>query len=521
MTTDKRDDQSHVIDCSDMMTTFLSKEGANSYPTSTVLLNRFFVSPDDYKWKENSGITIDMPKFKVGDDVHWYKLKDLYTNLKNAIISESIFKGIKIFKSETINPPSASNKAFATKNKYYILDQNAKQVHWTDAFDKTGFTHSTNPATDPIESIIDFVSVGSIDFMLCKHAVYAFENNTYTKVLDEQSANFNAFDATSNKLVIAADDGARVYSISGTTLSPVTTVTYTTVSVTVPNPDYKEGDSGSSGSSSSGSGSTVSPTITIQVTNGIPRNNRCTFVWIAGGRMYVGDASTSCNLPVDGPYTHEPTEEQKTNHDANPGKVISAVPNVHHYGVNSIDVPSGFEYGSTVISGLKNVKSVYKEDNLTYVSVGSEIKIYLNSDFSKPLTAFNSSNGISGAPDFITVKDGDVWVLENGKWLRTMNPEDVDITFSFILTHLVFEEDGDKDSIDCQLANVTVDELLSLAYSRTVFDKYFAKTTKSNTNFMLSFSKTDSKTVYGVYGDDDRSAKAKEMKDCCEAFDIG
>ena len=209
MTTDKRDDQSHVIDCSDMMTTFLSKEGANSYPTSTVLLNRFFVSPDDYKWKENSGITIDMPKFKVGDDVHWYKLKDLYTNLKNAIISESIFKGIKIFKSETVNPPSASNKAFATKNKYYILDQNTKQIYWTDTFDKTGFTHSTNPATDPIESIIDFVSVGSIDFMLCKHAVYAFENNTYIKALDEQGANFNAFDATSNKLVIAADDGAR------------------------------------------------------------------------------------------------------------------------------------------------------------------------------------------------------------------------------------------------------------------------------------------------------------------------
>jgi len=513
----KTADQSHVTGCSDMMTTFISKEGSNSYPTSVVLLNRFFCSPDEYEWVKNSGISIQLPKFKAGDDVHWYKLKDQYNNLKNAVISGSIFKDIPLFKSETFTTPAKSTKVFRTKNKYYIYNQETKQIYWSKEFDKEKFTHYTL-ATDQIVEPLDMISLGKVDYLLCKNSIWRFKSDdSYSKVYNEQSTTYNAFDAGNDRIVVASDDGAKVFGDNNTdTLVLYETVKHKTVTVSVPNPNAS---SGSSGSSSSGSGE--SATTLISVPNGIPSSNKCTFVWIEGGKMYVGDTKTSCNLPVSGPYTHTPTTEQLTDQTANPGKEVSDQTNKHYAGINSIKTPKGWEYGSDLFGEVTGVTGVYKGENLTYIANSSKITIFLNNDKTKKLTEFTSSNGLGGNPIFVEVKAGDVWILVNGKWKRSYNPSDQEIPFAFILYAFNFEQDADKDKIDCRVANVTVDEILSLAYSRSVYDKYFAKAMSGQTTFMTSFSKGSSKTVFNVFGNDNRRAKAVEMKKCCNAFDIG
>lgn len=525
----KTEDQSHVTDCSDAMTTFISKEGANSYPTSVVLMNRFFCSPDEYDWQKNSSITLQWPQFKVGDDLHWYKLKDLYTNLKNAVISGSIFKDINIFKDETFTTPSNVSLAFQTKNKFYLYNNKTKQIYWSPTFDKNSFTHYTS-IDDQIVNPIDFLSIGTTDYLLCKNAIYRFKSDdTYSKVYDELGTSYNAFETGLNKIIVASDNGAKIFSDNGDVLSLEQTVVYKFTIESIPNPNASSDSSGGS------SGSSDEPsTISVTIPNGIPSSNRCTFVWVEDSYFYCGDTTISCKLPILGPYEHTPTPEQLEDATINPGKKVSST-NRHYMGVNGIETSSiildedstspistvsGYEYDGKVYSNISGVTGVFKEQDITYIFTFSGIKIFLNDDVSQKLTEFNSSNGLSGTSNFVYVKDGDIWVLLDGKWRRTLNPKDEEIPFGFIVFAFNFESDGDKDTVDCRLAYTTVGEVLSLAYSKAAYDKYFATAMNGSTTFMVSFSK-GSKTVFNLFGNDERRAKAEEMKDCCSAFDIG
>ena len=533
----KTDTQSHVTDCSDMMATFISKEGANSYPTSVVLLNRFFMSIDEYQWRENSGITADLPTFKIGDDVHWYKLTDMYNNLKNAVISESLFKNVAVFKEVSIPTPTQSDVAFKTKNRFYIYNSQSSQIFWSNDLNPDGLEHE-NSSNITVTDVLDMLSVGSNDFLLCKNAIYRIgPDNSFAKVVDAPSGvTFNAFDASDSKIVVASTNGAYVYtSLTETTLVLARNVVYETVrKEKIVESESSDSGGSSSSSSSSDSGNTTT-TITVDVPNGIPKNNNCIFAWISGSTMYVGDTTTSCNLPVDGPYNYEPSESHIDNPSMNPGKHVSSG-NKHYDGINGIAVSgvsldgssttpistsSGFEYDGKVYN-VSNVKSMTKTSNLCYVLVGNTIKVFLLSDTKKQLTQFNTSNKLTDSK-FICLKDRDLWVLGNDKkWYRSYNPKDNDITFGFILFAFNFEANASDDKVDCRLANVTLDEILSLSYSRAVYDKYFAKAMSGTTTFLVSFSKTTgSKSIFNLMGNDNRRAKAVEMKKCCNAFDIG
>lgn len=503
--------QSHVTGCSDMMFTFVSKEGSNSFPTSVVLLNRFYFSPDEYDWVKNSGISVPLPKFKVGDDIHWYKLNNLYENLKNAVISESIFKDVPIFKDEEFKTPEKSTKAFKSKNAYYIYNDTKKQVYWSPKFDKESFTHYTS-ASEEIIDPLDVASIDNVDYLLCKNTIYRFKNdNTYSKVYEETDNAFNAFDIGSNKIFVATDNGVKVLEDNGSSLSVKDTIKYKTTVVTVSAPS----DGSSSGGSSSGSSST-----SVSVPNGIPTSNKCTFVWIAGGTLYAGDNNTSCKFPVNGSYeVVTPSPEQIANPNANYGKKVLGT-NKHYDSVNLIEVPTGTEYGTVIYLGMSKVEGIHKTKDLTYLVSEQKITVFLNNKLDKKLTEFNASNGIGGSPKFVEMLNGDIWVLVNSKWKRTMNPKDPEIPFAFILYGFDFNRDSEKEKIDCRIANVTVDEILSLAYSNEVFNKYFANANEGPTTFMTSFSK-GSKTILNVFGNDNRQAKAVEMKQCCNAFDIG
>ena len=511
----KTGDQSHVSDCSDAMFTFVSKEGVNSYPTSVVLLNRFFFSPDEFEWVKNSGISIQLPTFKPGDDIHWYKLSDLYTNLKNSVISGSVFKDIPLFKPIKFTVSEKSTKAYKTKTRYYIYDSDKKQMYWSNTFDKDKFIHYSLAST-PIIDPIDMLSVDDIDYLLCKNSIWRFKpDDTCSKVYDENNTTYNAFDAGCDRIVVASNDGAKIFTDTGEQLILNDTVKYKTTTVSVSNSD----DSSDNESSSDSSGE-ESSTTSVTVSNGIPSSNKCTFVWIDGGKMYVGDITTSCNLPVIGPYDHTPTDEQLKDQTVNPGKEVSEGTNKHFDGINGINTPKGWEYGTDIFGEVSNVVGVYNGRNLTYISNNDKITVFLNDDTTKKLTEFTSGNNIGGSPVFIEIKDGDIWILVNGEWKRTYNPSDPEIPFTFILFNFVFERDSDKDSIDCRVANVTVDEFLSLSFSKSVYDKYFTTAMTGPTTFMVSYSK-GSKTAFNVFGNDIRKAKAEEMKKCCNAFDVG
>jgi hypothetical protein len=532
----KTSDQSHLISCSDMMSTFITKEGANSYPTSIVLLNRFFSSTEDYTWRKNSDITADLPNFKVGDDVHWYKLSDIYTNLKNALISESLFSQVKVFKNDNLPSPNQSDLAFRTKNRYYIYNRSTSQMFWSSDFNVEGFDRFTNTTeVGPILNVLDMLSVDNCDYLLCTDSIYKFKpDGTCIKALTAPAGVvFNAFETGSDKLVIATNNGAYVY--TGLTefenLNLVVNIKYKTVV------GYK------TVITTSGSGESQSSSVAVNVPNGIPTDNNCTFVWVVDRTMYVGNNKTSCILPIDGPYEYVPSSTHIENPSMNPGKSVSST-NRHHGGINGISTSSisldglsinpissvsGYEYDGKIYEGVSSVTSIFKTEKLTYISTDvtennekSGIYVFLNSNTAKRLTVFNMSNYVR-QPRFVCLKDNDLWFL-NGTdktWYRSYKPKDNDITFGFILFNFEFEADASKDTIDCCLANVSLDELLSLSYSNSVFNKYFANAKNGTTKFLIAFSKTGSKTIFNIFGNDNRRAKAVEMKQCCNAFDIG
>ena len=74
MTMTKDGNLSHATDIGSTMLKFLNKEGSGSFPTIVVLLNRIFLSPDDFSWKENGEFSDDLPVLKEHDDLHWYKI---------------------------------------------------------------------------------------------------------------------------------------------------------------------------------------------------------------------------------------------------------------------------------------------------------------------------------------------------------------------------------------------------------------------------------------------------------------
>ena len=65
----KNEKVSHATDIGSIMLKFLNKEGSGSFPTVTVLLNRIFLSPDDFSWKENGDFSEDLPTMKEHDDI--------------------------------------------------------------------------------------------------------------------------------------------------------------------------------------------------------------------------------------------------------------------------------------------------------------------------------------------------------------------------------------------------------------------------------------------------------------------
>lgn len=491
MNVDKDDTVSHATDISDQMLNFINKEGANSFPTITVLFNRVFLASDQYEWVKNSNIDVAFPTLKEKDDIHWYKTDNLYTNVKNSL--NTLLNKCKIFQEEAIGSIDKTTKFFASKTKiYYVLG--------SVLFVKSSMEADGISCIDNLSGAIkDVLTIDDYDFILTSSSVYRIDTKTNNYDLKyNDGITLNAFDNYNDTIIIASNDGGLIFTDVKNEFSQTGTIKYNTYVVT--------------GTSTTGE---VSEPLTATYTNNLPANNHCTFIYFENGSTFsIGNNSTSGRFTLGGSYN-------ATIND-NKGLKVKGT-NVHGRSVNGISVEEGFKTKSSTFITENSVLSFYTDDYITLLVTVSGIEIYLNNKGGVRETIFTSSNnGINGSPEFIYKEDTNLYLKTSSGLFKTFDVTSRDNSIVFILFSFVYDEDNSKDKIDMRQAKLSIPEIISLAYSESVFEKYMKKSLEKNTNFIIAFGKTvTEKTVFNLYGDDTRRNLANEVKMCANVFDIG
>lgn len=493
MNIEKDDNASHTTDISEMMLDFVSKEGSNSYPTVTVLMNRLFLSIEDYDWRKNSDIKDKLPDFKEHDDIHWYKTEDMYSNIKNAILNNSILSNSSIFISDDF-ALNDFKKIFKTNVSNYITN-NSNILNKIDKEFKN-IIHTFDTIIDPK----DILSYNGFDFVLCNRTIYRISSSNELKTVYTSSVNLNAFDLVNDNIVVASDDGGIIFDNITASFNNKATIRYV-VSV----------------SSESSGGSTPSETTEpVTMDNNLPIDSKCTFVYAKSQTEFdLGDTTTSGTFVLGESYTI--VTEQK------PKGIIPKSSNTHYNDKNFVLIESGMMYDKKLYNGVTKVDAVDSTSDLIYVLSDNNVIIFAK-DISDTLIKFSKSNGIPDNSKNIIIKNDDIYLYSSNKWMRSINSSDeLEPTFAFLCFNFDYEQDNSKDKIDIQYARMSINTMLSMISAKSVYDKYLGKTNGKNTSYIISFSKNKntSKTAFNLFGTDDRRKKAEEMKMCCNAFDIG
>ena len=502
MNTEKDENASHTTDISDQMLNFINKEGANSFPTITVLFNRIFLASDQYEWVKNSNIDITFPTLKEKDDVHWYKNADLYTNVKNSL--DSLLNKCKIFQDEPISSADKISKFFSSKTKiYYVLNS---VLYSKTSMGSVGIAIKSNDSENLIISstIKDILTVDDYDFVLTNSNIYRINVSTNIgESVYSSSDMMNAFDNYEDSIVVATTAGGVVFSDVKNTFSKSGSIKYDTYIVAGP----------ATGSDIAGdSGST---TISTTYTNNLPSDNNCTFVFFENGNTFsIGATSTSGKFTLGGSYSATMSD--------NKGLSVKGT-NIHNNGINSVSTETGFKIGNNIFVTTNIVSSFYSDEQITLLVSTQGIEVYLNNKGGVRETVFTSdNNGIQGIANFIYKEDTNLYLNTSFGLFKTFDVESQDNPIVFILFSFVYDEDKSKDKIDMRQAKLSIPEIISLAYSEAVFNKYMQKSLEKNTNFIIAYGKTATeKVVYNLYGNDERRNLANEVKMCANAFDIG
>lgn len=515
----KDDNASHTSDISEMMLDFISKEGSNSYPTVTVLLNRLLLSIDDYEWKKNSEISDALPELKIHDDVHWYKLKDMYSNLRNAILNNSILSNSTIFINENSFTLKNISNIFKTDNAVYILDENNRLNKVDDTFNNIIKTYKNTSSTSDnydIVNVKDMFSYGAFDFVLCDHDIYRLSNDGSVKlVYNYPTHTLNAFALVSDEIVVASNhDGGLIFNNITTTFNLRVTVKYKTGTIIQTTTDPNNPNN--SGSSSSDPGSSGSSSTTTIITNKLPEDNNCTFVYPKGGDEFdLGNSTTSGSFSLTDNFNSVTVDK--------PIGILPLDSNRHYNNKCFIALQSDVEFDKIKYNITNVTYAAYTEKLIYFITSDNYLHVFVKGE-ADSFIKFNSSNGISNNPNYIFIKNDDVYLYTANGWLRSINSsDDIEPTFAFLLFDFNWERDNEKDKINIQYSRMSVNALLSSVVDKINYDKYLGKVNNANTTFMIAFSKNkiSGKTVFNLFGTDDRRKKAEEMKICCNAFDIG
>ena len=514
----KDDNASHTSDISEMMLDFISKEGSNSYPTVTVLFNRLLLSIDDFEWRKNSEISDALPELKIHDDVHWYKLKDMYSNLRNAILNNSILSNSTIFIDEDSFTLKNISNIFKTDNGVYILDENKRLNKVDDTFNNIIKTYKNTSSTSDnydIVNVKDMFSYGAFDFVLCDHEIYRLSNDGSVKRVYNYSTHvLNAFALVSNEIVVASShDGGLIFNNITTTFNLRKSVKYTTGVLT----QQPTTDSNNSGDNSNNNPSSdPSASTTVIITNKLPINNNCTFVYPKGeNEFYIGDSTTSGLFALDDNF--DVVIEDR------PIGILPVNSNRHYNNKNFVQLQTEVEFDKIKYNVTNVTYAAYTEKLIYFITSDNYLNVFIKGN-TDSLIKFNNSNGIKRNPKYIFIRNDDVYLYTEDGWLRSINSSDnIEPTFAFLLFDFNWERDNEKNKINIQYSRMSINALLSSVVDKTIYDKYLGKVNNANTTFMVAFSKNkiSGKTVFNLFGTDDRRKKAEEMKMCCNAFDIG
>lgn len=494
----KNEQVSHVTDISDQMLNFINKEGTNSYPTITVLFNRVFLANDQYDWVKNSGIDLEFPTLKEKDDIHWYKTKEIYTNIKNSL--NTLLNKCKLFQDTPISDADKSSKYYSSKIRIYR--SLGSQIFYKESMESEENECINDLSNDTIK---DVLTVGECDFILTRKSIYRIKTNTNdaVKVYTSNNNTLNAFDSNNTYIIVASNSGGLVFSNILNDFVLDDTIKYDIyVSATT-------GTGVDQGTVSS------EQTQSISYTNNLPENNICTFVYFESGNTFsIGNTSTSGRFTVGGSYKASAVD--------NSGIQVKSE-NIHGSGVCGIAIPEGYKIKNTVLKTSNHVFSFYSDEYMTLLVTSEGIEVYLNNKNGERETVFTSANnGMLGTVEFIYGEDKNFYIKTTSGVYKTFDVNSTENPITFILFNFIYDEDKDKDKIDMRQAKLSIPEIISLAYDKSVFDKYMKTSLEKNTNFIIAFSKTPSdKTVYHLYGDDNRRNLANEIKMCADFFDIG
>ena len=525
MTSEIKDDMTHLLELTDTSLRFFTKEGASGHPTILCILNRFLLDKSVNNWYKNSGIEEDtVPKLK--DNVHWYKTMDNKKNFKNSVF-ESILKYGVFFEEnkDSVDLLNGCKFAFTTLNRKYFVKNNTLISTNLDGQDETTESINFN------ENIIDALSIGKTDYILTKRKIYSKTGSSTGlnsfKVfyeLDENDVGDNNAMCSNytNTIVLAGSYGGKLIRIEGGEISKTLDILY-----------Y---------SPPTGEGEIQTP---LSLSNNLPSDNNCKFCLSDGDNFLIGDDKTYGKFPFSSDIFILSLDSGYGENDATYSGTVRHFGNIQYCKTSTGVKIDNKRYVTTFEA---NYYEKYKEDYyILYGKSGVEIlpiepssnnNNSVSGGLGNSLLPGGLAGGLGGQlsgllglvameplVDMTTVKDIDYAITIDDKfYLGSKNKiyTDCDPNKLRIYTfNMNFDKECNADKIDVGNIKLTFFELLDIGSKNSkVYDEKIGTLNGKPITYAIGISEKEGVTDYHLFGNDDRNRVAMEMKKCMEVFDM-
>lgn len=521
----KDENVSHATDIGSVMLKFLNKEGSGNFPTVTVLLNRLFLSPDNFSWKENGDFSEDIPMIKEHDDIHWYKILsgDLWNDNVKPSINKTVFPKTKLFINSNEEKYSIVKRVFIS-SEYVFEEHTDGKLYVCDSVGKEPVELC---GVDITSRILDHVYGLGCDFFLTSEAIYRSKNKGDLEAVytTNQILILHSFCFCNNRIVVASSNGGLVFNNIDSLFNHEGTIREYHIERTVESPDDETSETQVDVEGEE-SAETDEPK-KVYDTNHLPQSNDFTNVYALDDmHISLGDSSLAGKFIPGDSSTYEATDEVEDLNDTSMCPYIFLRSPRHYDGkaFGILSTENASIYDKIKFDGISNtVVGATKTDKLTlFILSDGKIAAYKNSEPSKRFLTINSDNGV---PQNIvsTFGAGDsVYLLTTEGMYRSVTQNDNTNPICFVVFGFHYKEDCKKDTVDARQVRFSLKKLLTLGYDRDVYNAELGKALSVNTTFIVAYSKTDSgKVIWNLYGNDTRKKEADELRDCCDVFDIG
>ena len=128
-------------------------------------------------------------------------------------------------------------------------------------------------------------------------------------------------------------------------------------------------------------------------------------------------------------------------------------------------------------------------------------------------------NRVSGDVVFFIITDNMVFIRDSAvKRSYTITDEDNPLLFYTIA--FTYKTDVSKEELDIRKAFCSIRDLIAMTANRAKFDECFGTAKEGKSTYIVQYSVQGGKTVWNIFGNDERKREAEEMKQCANYFDI-